>query len=187
MLNPRLASRYAKSLFEIAVENNKLEEVKTEVEFILGIIKTSPEFKSLLLSPIIKPDKKQAIFREIGKDRFDPIIAGFIRLLIAKGRESVLPEILGTFKDIYNELKGIHKVKFVTAQPISDELRSSLLEKFRLDADIEHIELATEVRKEIIGGFILEYDNKLVDASIQRELRAIKRQFQSNEYMYRIR
>jgi F-type H+-transporting ATPase subunit delta len=187
MLNPRLAGRYAKSLLDLAIETNQLESVKDEVEFILGIIKANAEFRMLLASPIIKPGKKNAILSAVGQGRFSKLMAGFIRLLIAKGRESVLPEMLAAFKDQYNEIKGIHKVRFVTASPISDEMRDGLIAKFKRDAKIEHIELTTVVAPEIIGGFLLEYDNKLIDASIVRDLRDVRRQFLSNDYLYKIR
>ena len=187
MVNPRLAGRYAKSLIDLATETNQLESIKEEVEFILGIIKTSSEFRMLLSSPIIKPDKKLGVMKEVGKGRFSTLMASFIRLLITKGRESVLPEMLVAFKDQYNEIKGIHKVKFVTASPISEEMRDGLIAKFKRDANIEHIELTTVVEPGIIGGFLLEYDNKLVDASIVRDLRDVRRQFLSNDYQYKIR
>lgn len=187
MVNPRLAGRYAKSLIDLATETNQLENVKDEVEFILGIIKSSKDFRLLLSSPIIKPDKKLAVLKEVGQGRFSTLMASFIRLLVVKGRESVLPEMLKAFKEQYNEIKGIHKVKFVTASPISNEMRDGLIEKFKIDANIQHIELTTVVDPEIIGGFLLEYDNKLIDASIVRDLRDVKRQFLSNDYLYQIR
>ncbi|QGW27191.1 F0F1 ATP synthase subunit delta [Phnomibacter ginsenosidimutans] len=47
--------------------------------------------------------------------------------------------------------------------------------------------MKTSVKEELIGGFILEYNNNLVDASIQRDLRDIKRQFHNNDYIFNIR
>lgn len=187
MVNPRLAARYAKSLIGLAIENNQLEGVKEEVDFILHVFKVSPEFKVLLRSPVIKGDKKQAILREVGKGRFSPLMAGFMRLLITKGRENVLPEIFEAFVGQYNEEKGIHAVHLTTAHPISEELKATLLSKIKSDTELQHIELTTKVKEELIGGFVLEYNNNLVDASIHRYLKDVKRQFNSNDYTYRIR
>ena len=187
MVNPRLAARYAKSLIDLAIENKQLEEVKQEVDFILHVFKVSPEFKTLLRSPVIKGEKKMAILREVGKGRFNPLMAGFMRLLITKSRENVLPEIFEAFNGQYNEIKGIHEVKITTAQPISDELKATLLDKIRKDTDIQHIELTTRVKEDLIGGFVLEYNNNLVDASIQRALKDVKRQFSANDYTFKIR
>lgn len=187
MVNPRLAARYAKSLIDLAIENNQLEEVKQEVDFILNIFKVSPEFKVLLRSPVIKGDKKLAILREVGKGRFNPLMAGFMRLLIVKGRENVLPEIFETFNAQYNDHKGIHEVTLTTAQPVSEEVKAAILSKIKAETALEQVLLITKVKEDLIGGFVLEYNNNLVDASISRTLKDVRREFISNEYTYRIR
>jgi F-type H+-transporting ATPase subunit delta len=187
MVNPRLAARYAKSLIDLAIEQNQLEEVKQEVDFILHIFKVSPEFKILLRSPVIKGDKKLAILREVGKGRFHTLMSGFMRLLITKGRENVLPEIFETFNAQYNEHKGIHQVTLTTAQPVSDELKATFLDKIKTETKLTNVELKTKVKEGLIGGFVLEYNNNLVDASISRVLKDVRRDFVSHEYTYRIR
>jgi F-type H+-transporting ATPase subunit delta len=187
MLNPRLAARYAKSLIDISVEQNQLEKVKEEVAFVLDVAEKSKEFKRLFKSPIVPGDKKLAVMKALGGDKFTPIMNGFIRLLVAKGRENVLPEIMTAFMEQYRKLNGIHRISITTAHPMSEEMRKGLLQKLHADAGIDKVELTEIVREEIIGGYIVEYDNKLVDASIQRDLRDIKRQFYSNDYIYKIR
>lgn len=187
MVNPRLAGRYAKSLIDIAVEKNTLEAVKADVELLQGAIKASPELKSLLRSPIIKADKKMAVMNAICQGRVGAITEAFSRLLISKGRENVLPEILDAFKEQYNVLKGIQQVKITTAQPLSDDLKTTLLNRLKADTGFDKVELTANVKEELIGGFILEYNNNLVDASIQRDLRDIKRQFHNNDYIFNIR
>ncbi|MCU0334750.1 MAG: ATP synthase F1 subunit delta [Chitinophagaceae bacterium] len=187
MQNPRLAARYAKSLIDIAVEQNQLEEVKAEVDRFIGFAKVSPEFRTLFKSPIISSDKKLAILAALNKGQGHPILSGFIRLLVSKGREKVVNEILDAFIQQYETLKGIHRVKITTAQPLAADVKASLLSKIKTDTGIDKVELTELVKEEIIGGFILEYDNKRVDASIQRDLRDVKRQFLSNDYIFNIR
>lgn len=187
MVNPRLAGRYAKSLIDIAVEKNVLEAIKADVAFLLSAINSSPELKGLLRSPIIKADKKTGVMDAICKGRVNAITEVFCRLLISKSRENALPEILGAFNEQYNVLKGIQQVKITTAQPLSEEVKASLLSKLKADTGFDKVELKTSVKEELIGGFILEYNNNLVDASIQRDLRDIKRQCQNNDYVFNIR
>ncbi|HMP93124.1 MAG TPA: ATP synthase F1 subunit delta [Phnomibacter sp.] len=187
MQNPRLAGRYAKSLMDIALENNQLEPIKEDIGLLHKCVNSSAELRGLLRSPIIQPAKKQSILNALFAGKIGPVTAAFIKLLVAKGREKVLPEILDAFKEQYNKIKGIHQVKVTTAQPMSESLKNSLLQKFKQDAGIEHVELTTEVREELLGGFVLEYDNKLIDASLQRDLKDIKRQFYRNDYLYNIR
>ena len=186
-MHPRLSGRYAKSLIDLAQETNQLEAVYKDMLYLQGVTKSSREFVVLLKSPIIKADKKAQIIDAVTAGKVTELTAKFNRLLVTKGRESDLPEIVNAFIDMYNNIKGIHKVKLTTAEPVSEELKQSILNKISKDTSIEHIELESVVRNELIGGFILEFDNNMVDASILRDLKDIKKQFQENIYVQQIR
>src|SRR5688500_8530665 len=186
-MHPRLSGRYAKSLIDLAQETNQLEAVYKDMLYLQGVTKSSREFVVLLKSPVIKADKKAQIIDAVTAGKVTELTAKFNRLLVTKGRESDLPEIVNAFIDMYNNIKGIHKVKLTTAEPVSEELKQSILNKISKDTSIEHIELESIVRSELIGGFILEFDNNMVDASILRDLKDIKKQFQENIYVQQIR
>jgi F-type H+-transporting ATPase subunit delta len=187
MHNPRLAGRYAKSLFDLAVEKDQLEPVHQDILYLQTLLKASRELIGLLRSPIINPEKKWQIVSSLTKDKLSVITSSFLHLMVTKGREDVLPEIVGAFIDMYNELKGVHRVKMTTAQPVSDELKQRIIDKFTSTTSLQHIELESVVREELIGGFILEFDNNLVDASVLRDLNDIKKQFRENIYIPNIR
>ncbi|MEJ7769515.1 MAG: ATP synthase F1 subunit delta [Chitinophagaceae bacterium] len=187
MNNPRLAGRYAKSLIDLATEKDQLEPVYQDMLFLHSICKSSREFVNLLKSPVIKADKKAQIMDAITKDKVGVLTASFNQLMIAKGREETLPEIAEAFIDMYNSIRGIHKVKLTTAQPVSEELKNSIVDKFSIDTPMQQIELEAVVKEELIGGFVLEFNNNLVDASISRDLKDIKKQFSENIYIQKIR
>jgi F-type H+-transporting ATPase subunit delta len=84
-------------------------------------------------------------------------------------------------------MKGIHKVKLTTAEPISDTLKEAIVSKIKNETSLQKIELDTAVKPELVGGFVLEFDNNLVDASIARDLRDIKKQFSQNIYVPQLR
>lgn len=187
MPNPRLASRYAKSLIDLSVEKNALETVNKDVEFLLEVIGMSKEFRAVLTSPIIKPDKKIVILDAVTRGRIGELTNGFIKLLLKKSRENVLPEILSAFKTQYNIIKGINKVKLTTVSSLSDAQRKAVVSKLTAETGLNNILLETRVDETLIGGFVLEYDNKIVDASIRYDLNTIKKSFLRNDYIYNIR
>lgn len=187
MPNPRLAGRYAKSLVDLAVEQGQLETVYKDMQYLQAICKSNPDFVSVLRSPVIKSDKKQQILSAITNGNVSAITASFNKLLVSKTREEYIPEIITAFIGIYNEMKGIHTVKLTTATPISDELKQSIVAKMKAETSLQNIELETSVKDELIGGFVLEFNNNLVDASIERDLRDIKKQFSQNIYIQQIR
>ena len=187
MQNPRLAGRYAKSIIDLAVEKGQLDVVYNDMVYLQGICKSSREFVNLLKSPIIKGDKKRQILDIVSKDKVSILTASFNELMIKKGREQYLPEIVNAFIDMYNDIKGIHKVKLTTAQPVSDELKQSIVDKFAATTTLQQIELEAVVNEALVGGFVLEFNNKLVDASILRDLKDIKKQFLDNSYIQKLR
>ncbi len=187
MPNPRLAGRYAKSLVDLATEQGQLEAVYKDMQYLQAVCKSSPELVSVLRSPVIKGDKKQNILNALTDGKVSQLTALFNKLLISKTREEYIPEIIAAFIAQYNELKGIHTVKLTTATAISDELKQSIVAKMKAETSLQNIELETAVKEELIGGFVLEFNNNLVDASIERDLRDIRKQFSQNIYIQQIR
>ncbi|MEO7309915.1 MAG: ATP synthase F1 subunit delta [Chitinophagaceae bacterium] len=187
MHNPRLAGRYAKSIIDLAIEKNQLDVVYADMQYLEELCKVSIEFTALLKSPVVKGDKKQAVLDAVTKGKISAITEGFNKLLISKHRENVLPEIATAFIEQYNEIKGIHKVKLTTAQPLTEAMKTAILAKITGETEMKKVELESLVNEDLIGGFVLEYNNNLVDASILRDLRDIKKQFMNNEFVMKIR
>lgn len=187
MPNPRLASRYAKSLIDLAIEKDQLEAVYADMLYLKAVCKQSREFLALLRSPIIKADQKNSIVTAVTKGKVSELTAAFNHLLVKKGREGDLPEIVNAFIEQYQQLKGIHSVTLTTAVPISEELKQSICQKVQSEKDLGSIELETKTDERLIGGFVLEFNNNLVDASILRDLKDIKNQFLKNDYIYQLR
>jgi F-type H+-transporting ATPase subunit delta len=187
MLNPRLAGRYAKSLIDLAIERNELELVYNDMSFLDAVCKSSRDFVTLLKSPIIPSDKKEKILDAITTGKISTLTATFNKLLIRKGRESFLPEIVVAFIQQYKDFKNIHIVTLTTATAVSEELKQAIVDKVKATTSMQNIELRTEVKEDIIGGFILETGDLLIDASIAFDLSNIKKQFQNNDFVYKLR
>ena len=187
MKNSRLAYRYAKSLLGLSLELGKLDEVWADMKLLDGITRQSKPFLVMLKSPVITAKKKFAIIKDVTKGQLSKTTETFLQLLTSKSREESLAEIIVSFVDQYNELKGIHKAKLVTAIPISDELKQSFVRKIQQQNNISSVQLEAKVDESIIGGFVLEMDGKLVDASISRDLNDVNKQFQNNDYIHKLR
>lgn len=187
MTNPRLAQRYAKSLIDLATELKQLNAVHDDIMLLNSVCKKSREFVVMLKSPVISADKKYKIIQKLTGDKISKTTQTFIKLLCSKNRESNLPEIITSFIEQFNKIKGIHKVKLTTATPVSDEIKNSFINKIESSASINNIELESIVDEKIIGGFVLEMEGKLVDASILRDLNDVKKQFQNNDYIHKLR
>src|SRR5688572_4282106 len=187
MLNPRLASRYAKSLLDLAIERDQLEQVYADMQVLQQICKGNRDFVNLLNSPVINSDTKQKIVGAVTAGRITELTAAFNSLLISKGRESVLPEIVTAFIKQYKEHNNIHTVKLTTAFPVTDAVRKAIMDQVKKASGFEKIEIDEKVDENIIGGFVLQLGDKLVDASIAYDLKAVAKQFENNDFIYKIR
>jgi len=186
MQNPRLASRYAKSLLDLAVEQNSLEATLKDVQLLDGICQQNRDFANMLRSPIIKADKKLSIINAIFHDRISKVTQAFVNLLINKSREANLPEIARAFIAQYKEMKNIRTVKLTTAVTIDDSIKEAIRKKVSSGMPNSSIELNTEVNPELIGGFVLEMEDKLFDVSVRRDLNDIKAQFMDDSYVTKL-
>ena len=183
MQNPRLASRYAKSLVDLALERSQLELVYADMKLLESIAKSNPDVVSLLKSPIIKADKKNKILAAVLAGKIGELTQTFITLLVNKGRESVLPEIATAFIEQYQAIKNIHKVKITTAAPMDEAALSTLRSKIQGFFPGQEIDIETEVRESLIGGFLLETGNQLFDGSVSRSLEDLRKGFNTNAYV----
>ena len=165
MTNPRLATRYAKSLIGLAQEKNVLEAVIADMKFFSSLQKTNPDFTALLRSPIINADKKEKIINAITGNKVSELSNLFISLLVRKGREGNLPEIA----------------------PLNQPIQQEIMAKIKTESGVKNIELETGVDHELVGGFTLQMADIYVDASILRDLNDIKKQFLNNEYIHQLR
>lgn len=174
-------------MIDLSQEKGQLEDVFNDMLLLQTIIKDNREFLVLLRSPVISPDKKLKVVEAVTAGRVTELTALFNKLLITKGRESALPEVITSFVRQYKELKNIHSVKLTTAVPISDELKNKLVEQIKRTSSIQNIELETKVDDKIIGGFVLQAGDQLIDASVSYDLKEIARQFENNDFIYNIR
>ena len=179
----RIASRYAKSLIDLALEQDKLERVLEDIKSFKKAT-TNREFYLLLKSPIINATKKQQIFNALFEGKFDQMTNAFIKIILAKGREAYLPEIADEFINQYKEIKHISTVKLTTAAPLGAETVSRIKQKLVASAETEaHVELITKVNPDILGGFLIEFDDKLYDASVTHKMELLRKEFSNNLFV----
>jgi len=187
MQNPRVASRYAKSLLDLAVEREQLEAVYQDMLYLQRLTRGSRDFLNLLRSPVVKGDAKIKVINSITAGSISELTTAFISLLVNKTREAVLPEVITSFVEQYKKYKNIHVVKLTTATPVSDQVKNAIVEQVKKTTSMQNIELEEKVDPNIIGGFVLQAGDQLIDASIAYDLKHIARQFDNNDFVYKVR
>lgn len=174
----RIAGRYAKSLLELAQEQNKLDRVLEDVTSFKAAAQNK-DLALLLKSPVVNATKKQSIMEAIFGGKYDELTMAFFRILINKSREPYLSAIADEFIAQYKKINNISSVKVTTAKPLTEAGLADLRKKLEAsNATEKTVEIETAVDKKLIGGFVLEIGDKIYDASVLQKLDELKRNFQ---------
>lgn len=180
----KLTKRYSESLLNLAVEEGQLERVYKDIEIFYNNCNECSDLYKLLKSPILKNDMKLKVLRKIYEKDFSKITMNFISLVMKKRREFYLKEIALSFINQYREYKNIVSAKLITAVEISDVVKDKIGDyvqsKSKKNVHLEHL-----VDEDMIGGFVLEFDDHLYDASISHQLNILKKGFNKNLYIIR--
>ncbi len=170
----RLANRYAKSLIDLAKERDEVDEVLNDIRDIQSALE-NVDFRLLVKSPIVKASQKLEVLEKIFSGRIGDLSYAFIRKLVQKSREKYILEITEAYEAQYRKLKGITVVHLITATELNeetlDDLRKTLAESTVTE---ETIELNTRIDPEIIGGFVIEFEDKMYDASVKHQLEELR-------------
>jgi F-type H+-transporting ATPase subunit delta len=182
----KVATRYAKSLIDLAQERNELDRVYEDVVFFQEVA-SNKDFRSLLTSPIINVDKKRSIFKAIFEGKTTEMMDKFLDIVLRKGREDALLLIMRAFDTQYKSIKHISDLKITSAVPLTQDAISSIKQKLiNENAIYPDAEVVTEVDPSLVGGVVLEFGGQLYDASVARKLSALKKEFTGNLYISQI-
>ena len=101
-----IAKRYAKALFELALELNVVEETKSDMELIMSVCSSNKDFTQMLKSPVIRSEKKQKVIREIFIDKVSELSMRYLNIIIRKKREIFISQIAEEFILAYKKFKN---------------------------------------------------------------------------------
>ncbi len=183
MSTASIAARYAKSIIEMAVEKGALENLIEDVKDFSGALKNR-DLELLVRSPIIQSEKKLKIFKALFGSRYHELTNAFFGIVIRKGREPLLPEIVAEVQKQYKKLKNITTVYLTTAVKVSSETIDKIKAELKVLGEASgEIEIHTKVDPGVLGGFILEIEGRVYNASVKEKLAALKQEILDNSYI----
>ena len=175
MNQSKISVRYSRALLLAAEEQNKLESVYEDVKLVYRICREVKEFLDLLHSPVIQPTDKRNVLHALFTRQVSGLTISFLDLIVQNKREAFIPDISRRFLDDYKKHIGITSVTLSTVSPLDRELKGKIIRLIK-DAFRTEVELEEKVNKELIGGFVLIIEDRMMDASVLRELRRIRQE-----------
>ncbi len=174
-----VASRYAKSLLQLAEEQGVEETIYEDMKLVASVCKESRELELLLKSPVVKAHKKMVIMGAIFEGKLNELALNFINLIASNRREGFLYQIALEYQDQYKAKNSIVTATVTTAIGLDASMKSAVL-KLIQKSDRSEVELIERTDEDLIGGLILRIGDKQYDGSLQRCLNDLKQEFNNN-------
>ena len=185
MKNPKVSSRFAKALLDLAIERNEIDAVKADSQVVINAMTESEDLRILCASPVIKPKVKESLMEQIFAKSISEISVKFISLVIRHRREHNLKEIFERYVSLYLVEKGIVTATVTTSIALDNTLKNEFISMVK---GITHkeVELEEKVDTDIIGGYILRVGDVEMNASLSGKLNRLKTEFNDNPYVAEI-
>jgi F-type H+-transporting ATPase subunit delta len=175
MNTARISVRYAKALFDLALEGNTVEGVYRDMKSISRLC-TMDEVKAVIGNPVIPLQKRKDVIIALAGDEAEKLTVKFIELMFSHGRGDYLAAAARNFTDLTRRHRGIRQVTLTTAVPVSTELKKEMAALIA-GKEAGTIEFNEQIDRSVIGGFILRVDDSYIDASVRNRLNKFRKEF----------
>jgi F-type H+-transporting ATPase subunit delta len=169
-----IAEVYARSLFEVAQEHDKLDVVREQLGAVADALANDRELSVFFFSPYFSTEEKQDGLRRVVVDA-DPTVINFLELLIEKHRMPVLFRIRREYDTLWERANNVLPVEITSAIELDEQTVKGIGDRIGAQTG-QHVELTARVAPEIIGGVVLRVGNQILDASIRNRLERLRRQ-----------
>lgn len=174
----RVASRYARSIFELAIEMKNVERVYEDMLTIEQVLLENRNLVTLLKNPIIRYDYKLRVLNHVFEKHMDQLTLKFFGLICRKNRAQILLDCTKAFLDLYHSYKGIVRANISTAVIISAQI-SKDFESIISESTGKKVELETRVDESLLGGYVLKVGDNQIDNSLKSKLNKLRRELKS--------
>lgn len=169
-----IAVVYARSLFEVAEEQDKLDVVREQLGAFADALNETRELQVFFFSPYFSTQEKEDGLERAVADA-DPVVLNFLKLLIEKHRMPVIFRVRGNFDRMWEDVNRLLPVQITSAVELDEDIVSELGDKIAEQTG-RKVELSSRVEPDILGGIVVQVGNSVLDASIRNRLEQLRRQ-----------
>ena len=165
-----ISKTYGDALFELALEEDRIDDYVGEVDALLTIFRDNPELSKLLNHPKISKEEKITVVGQIFEGKISKELLGLINMIVEKDRNNAMEDIFKYFIDRVKEYKNIGVAKVTSAVELSDAQKSQVEKRLLETTGYVKFEISYDVDKDLIGGMVIRIGDRVVDSSIRTRL-----------------
>jgi F-type H+-transporting ATPase subunit delta len=175
-MDSRISQRYAIALMDIGTQKKIVDTLAKDMSMILDTLHGSSELRSMLSSPVIRPDIKRKVLGELFGSRVSNDVLVFVDLLIRKGRASLLAGVAEEFQKLLDTDNGTVNADITSASELDDTEKNAIVTKLHTMVKLT-VRPRFHVDPSIRGGFVAKVGDTLIDASLQHQLENLREEW----------
>jgi F-type H+-transporting ATPase subunit delta len=164
---------YAHALFNVALKQQAIESIARQAQELAQLYQQNARLRFFLEAPTIALSDKQAVLAKLFRDAYAQPIFNLLLVLTAKGRVAYVEPVLLEYHKLLQEHKGIYSGIVITAITLREDQKPPLQKALEKFTGIP-LRLSYRAEPQILGGIIFQYQDEVVDASVQEELKRLK-------------
>lgn len=175
MMGSTVAKRYALALFQIAKEQQLLDQMEEELRVVKDVVSNNPDLQAVLKSPKLTKEKKKEILVSAFSN-VNQYLINTLKLLIDRHREDVIYDVASEFLELSNEEKGIANAKVYSVRPLTDDEKEAFSSSYAAKVGKKSLHIENIVDTNLLGGIKIRIGNRILDGSLKGKLDRLERQ-----------
>ena len=169
-----IAQVYARSLFEVAEEHDKLDDVREQIGQFADALGESRDLQTFFFSPYFSTEEKKTGLAS-ALEGADPVVENFLALLIENHRMPVLFRVRREFDQMWREVNKLLPVQITSAVELDSAVTEQIGDEIGRQTG-RTVELTSTVDPDVLGGLVVRVGNSIIDASIRARLEQLRKQ-----------
>ena len=178
-LSSKIASPYARALFDFSVEKNIMHQITADFQNLEIFLDKTTELTEYLNNPVISKEAKREILDKTLKSQVNTETFKFLMVLVDRDRINLLRSVIASYLELVYETASIKTIEVSTAFAFTYLQKNTLVQKLKELTNAREIRLVITVDPSLIGGFLIKTDSKIIDFTVKNQLQKLAKHLDS--------
>ena len=178
-LASKIAAPYARALFDFSVDKNIMHQITADFQNLEIFLDESSELTDYLNNPLVSQDAKGEVLTKTLKSQVNSETFKFLMVLVDRDRINLLKSVITNYLELVYETASIKTIEVVTAVEFSNAQKNTLIQKLKELTNAREIKLAITIDPNLIGGFLIKTESKVIDFTIKNQLQQLAKHLDS--------
>ena len=172
-LTSKIAAPYARALFDFSVEKNIMHQITADFQNLDIFLNEATELIEYLNNPVVNQQAKRDILAKTLKSQVNTETFKFLMVLVDRDRINLLSAVINNYLELVYETASIKMIEVVTASAFTNSQKNALIQRLKEITNAREIRLVITVDSNLIGGFLIKTESKVIDFTIKNQLQRL--------------